>query len=331
MVRTTVIALTFAGLLGGTSASAQTGAYDELRQNAEEFSGTLEQALEIDRSSGLFGLQGERIDSMYLAGHGLVLEVRSNLANARGRLNLAQLQSSVMALRLGDNPFALLQRSAREQSATASEIDEQLQEPLRELLQRVQQIDHSALVESAITQAGGYARILREADGVDAAAYQRLLADIDALREERAIAADRLRELAAAARADADAKAESIEQALGEISAEMELLRERAAELASELRERSESAQAERVERWREDVAARDAKRVEAIGEHGASRRELPADEHVTVILAGLGEESANGGRADLVHNFRKSDLLLCAEAAIAPPELAERSSRYSY
>ena len=82
--------------------AAQDGRYDPLKREVDAFTGMLEQALELDRSGGLFGIGGERIDGMYLAGHGLVLEVRSNLANTRSRLNLANLNSSVMALRRGD-------------------------------------------------------------------------------------------------------------------------------------------------------------------------------------------------------------------------------------
>jgi len=284
-------------------AFAQEDPYDSLKRNVEAFAGMLEQALELD--GGLFGLGGERIDSLYLAGHGLVLEVRSNLANARSQLNLVVLNNSVMALRQGDNPFAMLARRAGEEAEDA--------------------------FVTAIAQAGEYARILRDAGGVDDDAFERLRVEIESLRQKNRDGVERLRELTEESSASALEQGERFERALSELTAEMEQLRERAVELADDLRERSESAQLERAERWRQDVASLELRLTGAMCEYGASLRELPANENITVVLNGLGGESSGGGRADLVHTFGKSDLLLCAEGDIGPAALGERSGRYSY
>ena len=241
-------------------AFAQEDPYDSLKRNVEAFAGMLEQALELD--GGLFGLGGERIDSLYLAGHGLVLEGRSDLA---------------------------------------------------------------------IAQAGEYARILRDAGGVDDDAFERLRVEIESLRQKNRDGVERLRELTEESSASALEQGERFERALSELTAEMEQLRERAVELADDLRERSESAQLERAERWRQDVASLELRLTGAMCEYGASLRELPANENITVVLNGLGGESSGGGRADLVHTFGKSDLLLCAEGDIGPAALGERSGRYSY
>ena len=312
--------------------AAQDGRYDPLKRNVDAFTGMLEQALELDRSGGLFGIGGERIDGMYLAGHGLVLEVRSNLANTRSRLNLANLNSSVMALRRGDNPFAMLARSAEEEPPAAiplTEADEQ--HPRYELLRRARDIDYSSTVDSAVSQAGEYARILRDADGVDADAFERLRGDIEALRQENLAGVARLRELTEELRAGANEQGERFEEVLGELGAEMEALRERAQTLADQMRERSESAQVERADRWREDVAGLERRLAEAMCDYGASLRELPAEENVTVVLSGLGDETAGGGRSDLIHTFSKENLLLCAGDGIDSSTLGERSGRYSY
>ena len=302
MVRNTLLPAVLAAFLA-FPAVAQEDPYDPLKRNVDAFTGMLEQALELD--GGLFGLGGERIDSLYLAGHGLVLEVRSNLANARSQLNLVVLNNSVLALRQGDNPFAMLARQSEEEAEDA--------------------------VDTAITQAGEYARILRDADGVDDDSFEQLRVEIESLRQENRDGVERLRELTEELSASALEQGERFEQALSELTAEMGQLRERAIELADELREQSESAQLERAERWQQDVASLELRLTGAMCEYGASLRELPSNENVTVILNGLGDESSSGGRADLVHTFSKSDLLLCAEGDIDPALLGERSGRYSY
>lgn len=327
--------------LAAGPAMAQDGAYDPLKRNAEAFTGILADALELDSASGPFGLAGDRIDSVYVAGHGLVLEVRSRLARDRNRLNLAMLNSSVIALRGGqaDNPFAMLAPEARQRAlggppSAALEDDAAEAGARADLLLRARDIDVSGLVSSAIVQAGEYARLLREAEGVDSATLEQLRGDIEALRRENLAGADRLRELTEELRAGAAAAAHNsgrFEEALGDLSEEMEQLRSRAESLADDLRRRSESAQAERADRWREDVAEFERRLARALCDYGASLRELPADENLTIVLAGLGEESAAAGRADLVHSFRKADILRCASGQIDPPTLAANSDRYSY
>ena len=326
MVRSILWAAAFAAF----PATAQEDPYDPLKRNVEAFTGMLEQALELD--GGLFGLGGERIDSLYLAGHGLVLEVRSNLASARSQLDLVVLNNSVLALRQGDNPFAMLARQAEEEAEGDEPlIGEDARNPRFESLLRARDIDYAAAANSAIAQAGEYARILRDADGVDDDSFERLRVEIENLRRESRAGALRLRELTEELRAGAAGQGERFERALGELSAEMERLRERAVELADDLREQSESAQLERAARWRQDVADLELGVTGAMCEYGAGLRELPANENVTVILNGLGEEFSGGGRADLVRTFSKTDLLLCAEGDIDPAMLGERSGRYSY
>ncbi|MCY4016092.1 MAG: hypothetical protein OXF82_02895 [Gammaproteobacteria bacterium] len=328
--------------LAAGPAMAQDGAYDPLKRNAEAFTGILADALELDSASGPFGLAGDRIDSVYVAGHGLVLEVRSRLARDRNRLNLAMLNSSVIALRGGqaDNPFAMLAPEARQRAlgdppSAALEDDAAEAGARADLLLRARDIDVSGLVSSAIVQAGEYARLLREAEGVDSETLEQLRGDIEALRRENLAGADRLRELTEELRAGAVAAAGNnsgrFEEALGDLSLEMEQLRSRAESLADDLRRRSESAQAERADRWREDVAEFEWRLARALCDYGASLRELPADENLTIVLAGLGEESVAAGRADLVHSFRKADILRCASGQIDPATLAANSDRYSY
>ncbi len=324
-----------AGPGGGTSGNDH---YQALKRNVDAFSAVLEQALELDVGGGPFFLGGERIDSMYLAGHGLVLEIRSDLASDRSRLNLAQLSSSVMALRQGDNPFALIARANQNRWGPLEQaenrqpsIEPDRQHPRFEMLARAREIDTSELVESVLAQAGDYAGILREADGVDAAAFDRLRAEIEALRRENRAGVSRLRELTEALRADAAEQSARFEQSLAEMAEEMRELRVRAEGLAAGLRERSESAHAERAARWREDVAEFELKLTAAMCDHGASLRELPDDEDVVVILSGLGDEISGTGRTDLVHNFGGADLRRCAAGEIDSVALGELSNRYSY
>ena len=325
-----------ASILTTAAFAQEDGPYAPLKRNVEAFSGILADALELDDGAGPFRRAGDPIDSTYLAGHGIVLEVRSSLAGDRGRLNLAILNSSMIALRESDSPFAMLARQRAfgeaDQAATAAaDADSDARRPGTELLQRAAEIDTSALVDSAIVQAGEYARMLRDADGVDSETFEALRADIEALRRENLAGADRLRELTEELRANALAQGERFEEAVDELSLEMAQLRARAESFAAELRQRSESAQADRAERWQDDVAGLEQRLTLAMCDYGASLRELPATESVTVVLAGLGDESASGGRSDLVHSYRKADLLRCAGGDINPATLGELSARYSY
>ena len=52
----------------------------QLQRNIDIFGGVLEEALELNQGSGLFGMSLGGIDSTYLFGQGVVFEIRTPLA-----------------------------------------------------------------------------------------------------------------------------------------------------------------------------------------------------------------------------------------------------------
>jgi hypothetical protein len=65
--------------------------------------------------------------------------------------------------------------------------------------------------------------------------------------------------------------------------------------------------------------------------DYGSTLIELSIEESISVILKGLGEESAEGRRRDKVHVFAKSDVLLCQSRAIGSADLQRQAVQYSY
>ena len=72
----------------GPGTNAQEINLYELQINIEAFSVVIEEALELDRGAGLFGMTVGGVEPTYLYGQGVLLEVRTPLANQRNRLNL---------------------------------------------------------------------------------------------------------------------------------------------------------------------------------------------------------------------------------------------------
>ena len=63
----------------------------------------------------------------------------------------------------------------------------------------------------------------------------------------------------------------------------------------------------------------------------GASLRELPDNENISVILVGLGEDGEDNRRTDKVHVYSVADLRACQRGNIDALALRERASAYSY
>ena len=101
---------------------------------------------------------------------------------------------------------------------------------------------------------------------------------------------------------------------------------------AEQLKRQTELAEQRYVERWHEDVSEFEESLYIAMCNYGATLRELPNDESISIILKGLGEDDANSNRQpDQVHVLSKIDVQECQNGAIDVAELRERSTQYSY
>ena len=331
------------------SATAQVPQLEELQRNIELFSGVLEDALDFEESKGLFGLSLGGIESTYLIGQGVVLEVRTPLANSRNRLSLASLNSAMQTLQVRGNPFETLALSqSLPSSASASSAQASPVMALRsqsadstslytQMMERVANIDYSLAVNNAIQQATESARSLRSLGSVDDGDYEELRADIEGLRAEMGEKMRGLREIesqiresTAGAIADSNID-EEMRRKLDTFIAQIEPLREQAVAKAAELRLRSEVAEQAYTQQWQQDVVVFEGKLYKAMCDYGSTLRELPTDERVSIILTGLGQQGEDKRRTDKIHVFNKADLQECQSDDISVATLRERSTYYSY
>jgi hypothetical protein len=328
--------------MSAVSASAQDQQLESLQRNIDIFSGVLEDALDFEEAKGLFGLSLGGIESTYLIGQGVVLDVRTPLANSRNRLNLASLNTAMQSLQSRGNPFESIARAQsapiqaspimalRSESADSSSF-------YSEMMDRVANVDYSLIANNAIAQANESARSLRSLGSVDESDYALLRSDIEALRADLRQKMQGLREVEAQIReSTSQAIAESqineeIRSKLDAVVAQIEPLREQAVAKAAELKLRSEQAEQAYSQRWEQDVEAFEDKLYLAVCDYGSTLRELPLDERVSIILTGLGEQGEDQRRTDKIHVFSKADLLECQTGDISVATLRERSDQYSY
>ena len=330
------------------SATAQAPQLEGLQRNIDIFSGVLEDALDFEESKGLFGLSLGGIESTYLIGQGVVLELRTPLANSRNRLSLASLNSAMQTLQVRGNPFeALALSQSRAQSlsssAPASPVMALRNESAdstsayNQMMERVANVDYSLAVNNAIQQATESARSLRSLGSIDEGDYAELRADIEGLRAEMGEKMQDLREIEAQIR---ESTSQAITQSnieeelrlkLNTVMTQIEPLREQAVAKAAQLRRRSEQAEQAYTQQWQQDVIMFEDKLYQAMCDYGSTLRELPRDERVSIILTGLGVQGADQRRTDKIHVFNKADLQACQSDDISVATLRERSDHYSY
>ena len=334
--------------VSAVSATAQGPQLEDLQRNIDIFSGVLEDALDFEESKGLFGLSLGGIESTYLIGQGVVLEVRTPLANSRNRLSLASLNSAMQMLQVRGNPFETLALSqSRTQSlpssAPASPVMAMMNQSAdstsfyTQMIERIADVDYSLVVNNAIQQATESARSLRSLGSIDDGVYEELRADMEGLSTEMGKKMQGLRELEvqireSAVQAIADSNTEEeMRLKFDTVIALIEPLREQAVAKAMELRLRSELAEQAYTQRWQQDVVVFEDKLYQAMCDYGSTLRELPSDERVSIILTGLGEQGEDLRRTDKIHVFSKADLQECQSDNISVATLRELSDHYSY
>jgi len=67
---------------------------DSLQESISIFSSIVEESLELDQATGIFGNRLGGVDSIYLDGQGAVLEIRTPLANQKNQTLLLLLARS---------------------------------------------------------------------------------------------------------------------------------------------------------------------------------------------------------------------------------------------
>ncbi|PCJ23229.1 MAG: hypothetical protein COA96_12210 [SAR86 cluster bacterium] len=318
---------------------------DSLQRNIDIFSGVLEDALDFKESRGLFGVSLGGIDSMYLYGQGVVLEVRTPLSSSRNRISLASLNSAMQSLQsrtslfestpFSRSPGQVVQESSLSLAATTADSSSFY----ADMMDKIANIDYSVIMNNAIQQASDSVRALRSIGNVDSSVLEVLSAEISVLREDMRVRIQELREVEDGVRSatsqnavQANSNAESeLRAKLDELMAKIEPLRDQIVTKAEELQQRRELAEQTYASQWEQEVVEFESKLYAAMCDYGSTLRELPDNESVTIILTGLGELTQDQRRTDKLHIFNKSDLLLCQSGEINLTTLQQRSVQYSY
>ncbi len=317
------------------NACAQEPQLTALQASLDTVTGVLEEALDLNQSTTLFGLSVGGIESTYLMGQGVVFEIRSPLANRRGRMGLAALNSAMRSLSESRNPFEALQRRTR----PAPEPDQDGAEGFyQDMMDRIARVDYSLMIDSAVQQASESLRSLRTLGNIEQSDFDALQEEISVLQGELD---DRLTQLQAleqqidtqAALGQAEASDRSpLHEQLESIVSSIEPLRDSILERAEELKQRSDIAEREYAERWQQDLLAFEASLYAAMCDYGASLRELPDGEYISLLLNNLGVDmDAGTRRTNKIHVLAKADVIECLDGGIDAVTLQSRSTAYSY
>ena len=329
--------------LAASSGYAQGPSLLEMHDDLALFSGILGEALKLNDSGGLFGRSLGGISSTYLVNQGAVFEVRSPLANRRNRMGLASLSSAMQALQLQENPFRAMRRSmptvSLESPSLAAESTT-LDDRYQLLRGQISNIDFSLVVNTAVQQATHSVRALRALGSVDESTYSALFAEIESLRVRVGERVDELWRLESELRnsSSVSSGAGPSDDAQEVLAARLEVLmqqltpiREEALTLAADLKERAAQAETQFADQWQRDLTNLEEDLYASLCAYGETLERIPADESLSFVLKGLGDEPTGARRTDKVHIVLRSDLSRCVEGGIDWPQLRSGSVSYSY
>ncbi|MFT4887586.1 MAG: hypothetical protein ACJAY7_000097 [Pseudohongiellaceae bacterium] len=315
---------------------------DSLQESISIFSSIVEESLALDQATGIFGNRLGGVDSIYLYGQGALLEIRTPLANQKNQMGFSSLGRAMRSINRA-NPFAAISAQSTNTGLTASADGSATQEGLME---KMASVDFSLVVNSSIQQAAAAARSLRNTGSVDDAGYAQLQQELDSLRvqtsekmtEMRALLASSAEQAASAEQDTTNERSTAASVSSFDFKAEYEAfmvrvepLKERALEKAADLQARSEQAQKEYAVRLEQEIEVFEIKLFATLCTYGATLRELPNTESVSIILKDLGEETERSKQSDKVHVVTKENLLKCQSGEIDAVSLLAKSTTYSY
>jgi hypothetical protein len=328
--------------VGSSGLHSQEVDLDSLQESISIFSSIVEESLELDQATGIFGNRLGGVDSIYLYGQGAVLEIRTPLANQKNQMGFSSLGRAMRSINRA-NPFAAISTQSANTSLNASGDNSGMQEGL---MGKMASVDFSLVVNSSIQQAAVAARSLRNIGSVDDAGYAQLQQELDSLRVQTSEKMAEMRSLIANS-VDQQSAAERETSTQGSVAAQdgsfdfkieydafmarVEPLKEQALKKAAELQARSEQAQKEYAVRLEQDIEAFEVKLFATLCTYGATLRELPNNESVSIILEDLGDETERSKQSDKVHVVAKADLLKCQSGEMNAVSLLAESTTYSY
>ncbi|MDX1492267.1 MAG: hypothetical protein R3332_13380, partial [Pseudohongiellaceae bacterium] len=222
-------------------------------------------------------------------------------------------------------------------SMALSRQAEDAPEIYREIVRQIVEVDFPSEVDRALRSARESLRELSGSEIVDEEMLAEFDSQMDALGEELKNNVGDLRamrEEISAALQEAHENREGLvkewQDSLNDLLQRVEPIRESAIEKAQELSELRQQEIDQQQAAWDAQLAQFQSDVYSAVCEYGVLLRELPSDEHLSLILKGLGNKDA-GPSEDLIIVLAKSDLERCQSAEINAAQLRERAQHYSF
>lgn len=318
---------------------------DELRGHMDVFSNVLKEGLGLNARAGVFVPRQGDVRGRYLAGQGVMLEIMSPLQGSRSNVSAQAVNSAFQDLSAQLNN--LMTRGAmmrpdldamRETMALSLRSDE-VAEFYREQLLRLSAIDDFSVIDRVLATASSSVQGLHTLGEIDTPALQELSEQLRVLRSELMLRVEQANTLRREMREQSQ-RTDTLpdEETRARWQQARETLQDQLAQLhvdalaqASQLRARNEVINARREAQWQQDVQAFELLTFAALCDYAAALRALPDRENITVVLAGLGDASSDGGRRDKVHVVSKQNLMSCQRGDIDSQVLRGRAVSYNF
>ena len=314
---------------------------EALQGSVALYAGVLQEGLGLNERAGLFSPLSGSVRGTYLAQQGVVLEVTSPLASTRN--SFAQFSLGAALERLSaqfasqTGTDAAVPRpdlsTLRETMAMSLRL-ELVQGEARELLDELERVDVSAQIATALQRAVDAARSLHALAQLDESALNEVLADTAAQRELLSAQVSALQTLRAQISAQTlpltDEQTAQWRDGLEALREALATLQQHAQERADTLQEQAGQARARREEQWQQELAAFESEVFRLVCDFAGGLRPLPAEEHVTLVLKGLGDDTVQR-REDRILVLRQVDALQCLQGEITVQQLQETAQVYSF
>ncbi|MBC54578.1 MAG: hypothetical protein CMQ34_12165 [Gammaproteobacteria bacterium] len=321
------------------------GQLEEMRRSIEVFSGVMRESLGFNERRGVFSPRAGDVQGHYLAGQGIVLELITPL---QGFHNGASMQTLNSALEELSSQLGSLMSSgvvsrpdfdALRDSMAMSLRSDEIAAFYREQMQQLSSLLDMPAIEQALASAAASVQNLSNLGELDPDTTARMNQQMQTLRTQltqRLAEAEALRRDIRDRAMQSDAiPSDEIQagwaRAREQLAVEVAALRAQIAEQAQILQAQNAALEAERLAQWQQSVAQLEARVFRVVCDYASGLRALPDDEHLSLMMIGLGWESGEGRRPDRVHVFDKSDLVACQRGDLDAEDLRSLAVSYDF
>ena len=127
-----------------------------------------------------------------------------------------------------------------------------------------------------------------------------------------------------------EARQQEWRERLRTLSTSLEPLQVAALDQARILEEQAAQARLQREQQWLDELAAFESTLVRLVCDYSGGLRELPPEQHLTLVLKGLGDDTSVR-REDRIFVLRQADALRCLQREITVQQLQGTAQVYSF